>query len=171
MKNIFYSVLLSLTMLFLSACDYYHVGSLMHPQIKSIAIGDVINDTAAYNASYRLKQLLAEEFMTDGSLELANRRVADAIIFARIISVGFSSITNKEKGDGIKHPIEWRVRVVVEYSAIVPGEKNPLVKSRVNGEAYCQATANTADEMRQRAIMMACRNAAQKIVQSTVEAW
>lgn len=170
MKNIVYSSLLSLAMLFLSACSNYHIGSLMHPQVKSIAIGYIINDTAAYNVSYQLKQLLSEEFMTDGSVELANRRVADAIVFARIISVGFSEVAGRDWGDGVYHPIEWKVRVVVEYSVIIPGEKNPLVSSQAIGEAYFQAKADT-DVMRQRATMMACRDAAQKIVQSVVEAW
>ena len=170
MKKLFRLIILGAAMsCLLTACNY-RVGSLMHPQIQSIAIGDIINDTAEYNLSYQLKQLLAEEFMTDGSVELANRRVADAIVFARIISVGYSEEAGRDWGDGVYHPMEWRARVVVEFSVIVPGEKNPLVSSQAIGISYFQAKADT-DVMRQRAAMMACRDAAAKIVQSTVEAW
>lgn len=169
MKKIILSSVCALLVLLTSSCGY-KFGSVAHPQLKSIAIGDITNDTAAYNVSYQLKQLLSEEFMTDGSLELTSRKVADAIVFARIISVGFSEIAGRDWGDGIYHPMEWRVRVVVEYSAIVPGVKEPLVSSTVEGYATFQAKADT-DVMRQRATMMACRDAAQKIVQSIVEAW
>jgi hypothetical protein len=169
MKKFVYSIFACMILLATASCGY-KFGSLMHPQIKSIAIGDITNDTAAYNVSYQLKQLLAEEFMTDGSVELANRRVADAIVFARIISVGFSEVTGRDWGDGIYHPIEWKARVVIEFSAVVPGEKTPLASGQVEGIAYFKAQADP-DVMRQRATMMACRDAAQKIVQSIVEAW
>lgn len=155
----------------LSGCGY-RLGSMMHPQIKTIAIGDVVNETTAYNVSVQLQQLLSEQFQLDGSLKVVTRPRADCIVYARILSVGYVEIASRAYiEDGVYQPQQWQTRVNVEFSVVIPGNKEPLIeRTVVNGISNFQVQADL-EVNRQRSIMMACRDAAQKIVQNTTEAW
>ena len=150
----------------------YHMGNTMHPQIKNIGIGKVTNDTAIYNAAVQLQQLLSEQFMLDGDLKVVNLGNAQSIIYSRIASVAYSEIAGRNAvDDGIYKPAEWEARVVVEFSVILPGEREPLIPKRVIiGTSYFRQQADLETE-RARAIKMALREAAKKIVQATVEEW
>ena len=55
---------LLLLALFFSGCGY-RIGNLGHPQLKSVAIAPVVNDTLAYNASAEMRGQLAERFQVD----------------------------------------------------------------------------------------------------------
>ena len=60
LKMLRLSTLLLLTMLF-SGCGY-KIGNMGHPQLKSVAIAPVVNDTLAYNAAANMRGQLAECF-------------------------------------------------------------------------------------------------------------
>ena len=158
-------------MLFCSSCGY-HMGSTMHPQVSNIAIGKVINDTAVYNASVQLQQALAEQFMVDGSLKVVNLGNAQAIIYSRIVNIGYSMYSSRAAASGgVYRAAEWQARVAVEFSVILPGEREPLIPRQVvYGEAYFRQQADL-EVQRSRAVQMALRNAAKKIVQNTTELW
>ena len=158
--------------LFLLTSCGYHMGSTMHPQIKNIAIGKVINDTTIYNASVQLQQMLSEQFMYDGDLKVVNFSNAQSIIYARIMSVSYAMVSGRNATeDGIYKPADWDVRVMVEFSVILPGEKAPLIPRRViRGTSTFRQQADLETE-RARAIKMALYDAAKKIVQETTEQW
>lgn len=161
----------ALAMLLTASCGY-HMGGTMHPQIKNIAIGKVINDTAVFNVAVQLQQLLAEQFMLDGDLKVVNLGNAQSIIYSRIVSVAYVQIAGRNTvDDGIYKPSDWETRVIVEYSVILPGEREPLIAKRnVSGHAFFRQQADLETE-RARAIRMALRDAAKKIVQGTTESW
>jgi len=97
--------------LFISGCGY-RVGSLMHPQIKSIAIAPVSNDTMLYNASAQMRGALAECFQTDGSLKVAGEGTADCILYAKVTNAVFHQITwenNANDDDDEFIPDQWQV--------------------------------------------------------------
>ena len=59
----------------------------------------------------------------------------------------------------------------MEFSVILPGEREPLIPRQVvYGEAYFRQQADL-EVQRSRAVQMALRNAAKKIVQNTTELW
>lgn len=161
----------SVLMILATSCGY-HMGSTMHPQIKNIGIGKVINDTAVYNASVQLQQLLAEQFMLDGDLKVVNLGNAQSIIYSRIANIGYTMIAGRNTiDDGVYKPADWEARVVVEYSVILPGERDPLIPKRtVYGTAFFRNQADL-ETQRARAVKMALRDAAKKIVQGTTEEW
>ncbi len=66
-----------------SSCGY-RVGSLMHPQIKTVAIADVKNETTEVLASAIMRKLLAERFQFDNSLKIVSLDKADCIVYCRI---------------------------------------------------------------------------------------
>ena len=91
MKKLFITSI-ALFALFFTGCGY-RVGSLMHPQIKSIAIAPVTNDTMMYNVAAQMRGLLAECFQSDGSLKLVNEGTADCILYAKVTSATFSQVS------------------------------------------------------------------------------
>ena len=159
-----------LVLLCLAGC--YHVGSIAHPELESVAIAPVVNETAAYNVSAQMRQLLCEQFMTDGSLQLKDLDTADCIVNARIVSVQFREISDDSNDDNIVFlPSEWTVQIHVEFSVIIPGKATSLVSQRkVTGTTDFQVQADL-ETNRERAIQQAARDAAQQIVTYTTEAW
>ncbi|MEA4862774.1 MAG: LPS assembly lipoprotein LptE [Victivallaceae bacterium] len=154
------------------AASCYHCGSLMHPQVQSIAIAPVVNETAAYNLASEMRMALSEQFMTDGSLTVRDLNTADCILNARVIEVTYIEISDDSyDSDVIYRPTEWRVTVTMEFKVIIPGNREPLVSTRtVTGDSMFQVQADLATNQHQ-ATLRACANAAKAAVVATTEAW
>ena len=145
-----------------------------HPQIKTIAIAPVKNDTTLYNMAWILRNVLIEQFMLDGTLKVVSEKEADCILYARITQSGVSEVTTGRRYDRRNttfEPDEWKITVQAEYSVIIPGQKTPLIPLRkVSGSANFQAPGDV-DAARRRGASQACRDAAVEIVEFTTEAW
>ena len=156
--------------LFLCGCGY-KIGSLMHPQINSIAIAPVTNETVAYNLAPQVRSLLCETFQQDGSLQLRRESNADCILYSRITNIKFSNSTWSSTYDDDNFvPTEWTAKVTLEYTVVIPGELKPLAK----GEATGSATFMTGADMeagRANGIRLAAFDAAKKIVHQVTEGW
>ena len=130
-------------MLFCGGCGY-RIGSLVHPQLKTVAVAPVQNETLEYNLTAQVRNLLCERFMTDGSLKLVDEKEADCIVYARIVDAKYAEVswaesTRAEDGEDILLPNEWSVTLVIEYTVIIPGRVQPLVSARrVSGTANFQ---------------------------------
>ncbi|MBO5667875.1 MAG: hypothetical protein J6S43_01990 [Lentisphaeria bacterium] len=171
-KSSLLSLLVSAVILLAGGCGY-HFGSLAHPQLESIAVAPVINDTLAFNAAAVLRGLLAERFTTDGSLKLKSKEKADCILYARVTDVSYkaSDYGTDHFGDDTFLGNEWRCTVKVEYSVIIPGRGKPLIANRtatgtsdfLNGPDMETARLNS---MRQ-ALFAATKN----IVSNVTEGW
>ncbi len=162
--------LLLLPLLLAAGC--YHCGSLMHPQIESIAVAPVVNDTAAYNLASEMRMALCEQFTTDGSLTLRDLNTADCILNARVIEVTCIEISDDSYDDDVIYrPTEWRVTVTMEFKVVIPGKREPLISTRtVTGDSMFQVQADL-ETNRHQATLRACANAAKAAVVATTEAW
>jgi outer membrane lipopolysaccharide assembly protein LptE/RlpB len=154
-----------------SGCGY-HMGSLMHPQVKSVYIAPVTNETLEPFVAADLRNALCEQVQFDGSLKLKSGKNADCIIFGRVVDVKTVSTTNASfDGDQTFRAAEWEVQVTFEYEVIVPGKKRPLIpKRRVTGNAKYQIFTDQ-QTTRRRGVQQACRNAARQTIIYTTEAW
>lgn len=154
-----------------SGCGY-HMGSIAHPQLTSIAIAPVVNETTSFNVASDMRMGLCEMFMTDGSLTLTNLNKADCILQSRVISVDYIEVTSDSYDyDVIYRPTEWRVTVKVEFSVIIPGKREPLISAQTaSGSALFQVQADLETNRRQ-ATLQACADAARRVVTRTTEAW
>ena len=150
----------------------YQMGSLMHPQIKTIAVAPVTNETIEPYVSADLRSALCEQFQFDGSLKLKSLKDADCIIYGRVIEVETFDVTDATFDDKQTfRTAEWKVEVTYEFQVIIPGKARPLIaKRRVIGEAKYQIFADQ-QTTRRRGIQQACRNAAREAVIYTTEAW
>ena len=95
-----------------SGCGY-RIGarSLVHPQIKSIAVGEIKNDTLEPLAASIMRQQLCERYMFDGALKLKNKADADCILSGTIRSVKNTTIREDDTDNDIYRPAEFRLEV------------------------------------------------------------
>jgi hypothetical protein len=172
--SIFVCAAFVLTGLFAGGCNGsgYHMGSMAHPQIKTIAIAPVTNESLAYNAAADLRGMLCDQFMFDGSFKIQEQGTADCIVYARILSVLTAEVMSASYNNNKTYTAaEWSATVKVEFTVIIPGRKDPLVLKRiVSGVTNYQVEADV-ETNRRRGITMACRDAAQQLVQYTTEAF
>ena len=163
--------LFSLCALILAGCGY-KAGSLMHPQIKTVAVAPVVNETLTYNAAPQVRALLCERFQTEGSLKLVDEKKADCIVYARIVDFKYTQISwSNVVGNDELLPNEWGVSVTIEYSVMMPGRAAPLVRKRkVTGNTTFMSGPDL-EVSRTNAIRQAAFDAAKKIVANITEAW
>ena len=77
MRKIHLAALAAFLLVVCGGCGY-RVGSLMHPQIKTVAVAPVQNETVEYNLTAQVRNLLCERFMVDGSLKLVDEKIGRA---------------------------------------------------------------------------------------------
>ena len=148
----------------------------MHPQIKSVAVAPVQNETLELNLTAQVRNLLCERFMTDGSLKLVDEKEADCIVYARIVDAKYSEVswaesTRAEDGEDILLPNEWTVTLTIEYTVIIPGRVKPLVSARkVTGSANFQTGPDQLTG-RMNGVRQAAYAAAKQVVASFAEGW
>ena len=162
-------------MLFCGGCGY-RIGGLVHPQLKTVAVAPVQNETLEYNLTAQVRNLLCERFMTDGSLKLVDEKEADCIVYARIVDAKYAEVswaesTRAEDGEDILLPNEWSVTLVIEYTVIIPGRVQPLVPPRrVSGTANFQTGPDQLTG-RMNGVRQAAYAAAKQVVASFTEGW
>jgi hypothetical protein len=79
--------LLLFGMLFVSACAYYSLKGSLPPHLNTIAIPLFENRTAEFGISETLTDAVIDEFIRDGSLQIADRGSADVLLTGAIVSV------------------------------------------------------------------------------------
>lgn len=153
-----------------SGCGY-SIGYISHPQMESIAVAPVVNETINYNGSALLRNVLAEKFMTDGSMKLKSLKSADCILYARILEVKYSASDSLLSDSDPYIPEEWTAEVTVEYSVIVPGRPKPLIPAtKLSAKALFLREADL-ESARYNGLRQALNDAAKKIVYGVTEAW
>jgi len=164
-------ITLALIILCTGGCGY-KMGSIMHPQVKSIAIAPITNETLEPFVSASMRGALTEQFQFDNSLKVKDLQTADCILFGKVIKVETTaSAEDSTDNEQTYRAAEWQVAVEFEFIVSIPGRKEPLIsKRRVKGTAKYQVMADQ-EVTRSRGVKQACRNAAQEAVVYTTEAW
>jgi len=173
-QSFFRSVLLLTVLAFtvsLSGCGY-HVGSLAHPQLRTVAIADVKNETYEVLVATLLRNILAERFQFDNSLKLTSMERADCIVYARVLSVNNISITyrNFNKIESYR-PNDYQLSIRVEYTVLMPGKPEPLVPKRITSSYSKYQFTHDPAIGRENALRQCVLRVANTIVSATTEAW
>ncbi len=157
---------------FASSCGYYHMGSMMHPQIKTIAISTIRNDTREPLLTELARTQIAARFQSDNSLKLVSKEEADCILYVRLVSVS-NSMRRYNPGyvDEEYRPAEFRVGLSAEMEVLIPGRSEPLIPKRtVSGSANYQYNVDP-QVGRYYGLRQACYDLAGEVVEYTTEAW
>lgn len=169
----FLFLLPAVLMLFPLAGCGYHLGSIAHPQIQTVAIADVKNETYEVLASAILRNILAERFQFDNSLKLTSLEKADCIVYARVVNVQNSSINwrNNNSKDESYRANEYSFSVRVEFTVLMPGRAQPLVRRRFANAYSTYLFAHDPAIGRVSAMKQCMLQIADQIVSATTEAW
>ena len=151
----------------------YHVGSMAHPQLKTVAIAPVANDTTLLYAASLMRSELCERFMIDGSYKLVDMDEADLIVFVKINSYGInaSGSSSYDAGRGVYMPSTWAITLNATVSVSIPGRAALLVNNaNISRTGRYQ---NNIDILisQQAGVKQACYLIAGDIVSMTAEAW
>ena len=159
-----------LLIIFCAGCGY-KAGFIKHPQLDSIAVAPVINETEIYNAASDMRMMMSEVIMQDGTFKLANLRDADAILYMTVQNIAFSEAARATvKNQREYRPDEWNALVNVSYKLIIPGQGKPLLSGNRTGQIRFQAGADV-ESGRLKAVRQACFEAAKKVVYAIAEGW
>ena len=166
-------LLLGVLFLVLTSGCGYRIGSLMHPQIKTVAVAPVGNDTLMYNLSPQLRNMLIESFQSDGSLKVVQESQADCIVYAKVTSVSFNEIawSESDKKNDTFLPNEWGVRLSASVAVMIPGRAAPLLAERTITGSATFTSGPDLEASRTYAVRQACYDAAKKMVIQLTEAW
>ncbi len=158
--------------LFAASCGYYHMGSMMHPQIKTIAISTIRNDTREPLLTELARTQIAARFQSDNSLKLVSKEEADCILYVRLVSVTSSMRRYRPSYmDEEYRPAEFRVSLKAEMEVLIPGRSEPLINKRsVSGAANYQYNVDP-QVGRYYGLRQACYDLGSSIVEYTTEAW
>ena len=150
----------------------YHMGSMMHPQIKTIAISDIRNDSREPLLTPVLRTQLAEAFQFDNSLSLKSKSEADCILYCRVISVKTNSIRESSTDDDRTYrPSEFQITIEAEFQVKIPGKSDPLIPTRpVTCSSNYQYNADP-NVGKYYGMRQAAYDLSRMIVQYTTEAW
>ena len=171
-KKAFLCMLVLSCVIFSSSCGYYHMGSMMHPQIKTIAISTIRNDTREPLLTELARTQIAAQFQSDNSLKLVSKEEADCILYVRIVSVTNSMRRyNPSYMDEEYRPAEFHIALSAEMEVLIPGRSEPLIpKRKVSGSSNYEYNVDP-QVGRYYGLRQACFNLGGQIVEYTTEAW
>lgn len=155
-----------------ASCGYYHMGSMMHPQIKTIAISTIRNDTREPLLTELARTQIAARFQSDNSLKLVSKEKADCILYVRIVSATTTmSRYNPGYVEDEYSPAEFGMTLSAEMEVLIPGRSEPLIQKRtVSGHANYQYNVDP-QVGKYYGMRQASYNLADQIVEYTTEAW
>jgi hypothetical protein len=156
-------------------CRSLQTGSLAHPQIRSIAVGRILNQTADAGMAFQLRSSLVEELIRDASVKLVGRKQAQTIMDAQILSFKIDQVaeskTRTDDSDSTYQTEIYRATVNLKVRLMVPGRSIPAVDWReVSGSVEFSRLPDLA-ATRIQALRQALGSAASQAVTAMVEAW
>ena len=129
------------------------MGNIMHPQVKSIAIAQIDNNSSEPFVATYLKQALAEQFQVDGSLKLEDLRNADCILYAKVLNVETTGIGQDSANSQTTYrPASWSVSVEFEWTVLIPGRAEPLISRMSVMQFFMQLLMWKGDDTWQKAM-------------------
>lgn len=172
MKKLVQFLLIAAILSLTGGCGY-HMGSIMHPQVKTIGIAPVVNETVYYNVAAQVRGLLSEAFMVDGSLKVVDQTKADCIIYARVTNVTYteSGWAIAQQNRDFNVPNQWTVSITIEYTVIIPGRAEPLLSQRTASDSADFETGPDMETGRTYGLRQAAYRASKKVVVGVTEGW
>ena len=173
------SLILSLVFVaIMSACRGYHIGSLKHPDIDSIAVMPIENASNRPQLSVDVQSGLRMAIQGDGTYKLTDSKQADCIIYAKVLegrTVGVGTTyraDRKDNDDGNNYGTTmYKYIVKVEYTVLIPGQNRPLIKTAVVTGENRFSSMPDIEQSRVLAAKKASDDAAKTIISNITEAW
>lgn len=163
----------------LCGCRGYRTGSLMHPDVQSVAVASARNRSSHPGASARLRSALARELSASGAVRLASSAQADGLLHVTVDSASTEPVARTrrrdpvagEDSDDVLQPVLYRTTVSLRGQLAVPDSNTaPIEFPIVKGEAEFNRSPDVP-EAQDAAFNQALRNATRKLITAMTEAW
>lgn len=153
-------VILLLLLVLFGGCRYQWQAPFPS-SISKIVMPTFLNETFEYGLEETLTNLVKEEFLLDGRLDIVEENEADLILEGRI------DYYLKELLSGAAGAEEYRIRIGVEVSLISGEEREVLGKIEETTDYSLVGMIQTEDEAKNET----CRKIGQKLVRLIWEEW
>ncbi len=147
----------------------YRLGSMLPPDIKTVAIPTVLNKTTEPLIEVEVTRATIQEFQKDGSLEVAGVDEADAILRAAIVEYRLTPVSYRREKRTTAN--EYRLTMIVALELVRRSDDAVIARSnRAKGETVFELTGDLSSAKR-RALPDAAEDLAHSIVEKVVESW
>lgn len=165
-------LLLACFIILLSAACGYNMGPIANPQIKSIALAPIKNESVMPNVSEFMRSAIAEAFQVDGAYKVRSAYDADCILYGKVLNVKVTSVDVKSATDGVIFQTrQFNMAIQFQYTVVIPGQATALVPTTtITGSAQYQVPVDQFIA-RQNGIKQAAWNAANQVVWGCTESW
>jgi hypothetical protein len=156
-------------LLCLCGCAGYRLGSTLPPGIRSVYVPTFVNASREPRIEADTTRAAIQEFQRDGTLRIAAREQADAVV--EVTLTGFSLQPIRYSRDRALTTEEYRLKIAASmvFRQLRP-ESKELGRRDVEGEATFELRGDLSSSKR-RALPEAARDLAHDIVESVVEYW
>ena len=155
----------------LSGCAGYRVGSMLPPDIKTIYVPTFVNKTKEPLLEVDTTAAVIEEIQKDGSLKLAGKDEADAILDVTLINFTLDPVSYRRESSNLTAARQYRMTITVSY----------MLRRRSDDSIASEAPAVSGDHVfdligdlsssKLRDLPNASADLAHKIVERLVESW
>ena len=167
-------ILLLLGIVLLSGCSGYKIGHIMHPQIKTIALGKILNRTDQPRLALYMKEKLKERFMQDASVRVVRLDQNPDIILSGEVyeyDLDFNGIVdqdNEEEENGFFARVS-RAELSFKYDVKTRKKWNVNDGKVIESSEFTEIIDQF--EEKRNALRRAAYEVAKKVVVQVTEAW
>ncbi len=166
-------LIILISIFFIAGCSNYKVGHLMHPQIKTVGFGKILNKTDQPRLSLYMIEKLKERFLQDASVKVVSADKADVILTGvvtetRISSRGRTHQDDREDNEGFFATI-FSADITFEYE-LKTRKGWDVLKGKVSEGADFTELIDQLEEQRN-ALQRAAYEVSKKVVTEITEAW
>lgn len=169
-RNGFLAVLAICTVsLLTSGCAGYRLGSMLPADIKTVYVPTFVNKTREPLIEVQTTQKAIQEFQRDGSLKVASRETADAILEVTILDYD----TVPVRYDSDRRSTAETYRLWLTAQVVMKRTKDGTViaeNARIRGQTVFEVFGDLTSS-KTRALPLAAEDLAHNIVETVVEVW
>jgi hypothetical protein len=153
----------------LTGCAGYRLGTMLPPDIQSVAVPTFVNRTTEPLLESETTRATIREFQQDGSLRVAPESEADAILLVELVDFSLFPIRFDE--DRTTQANEYRLTITASILMTRSDTGEVVVENpRVYGEVDLQVTGDLSSAKRE-GLPEAAEDLAHDIVERVVEVW
>lgn len=157
-----------LCMLSMVGCTTYELGSALPPDIESLHIPPVINQTGEPLLETEVTRALLRELQRDGTLRVADAETADARLDVTLVK--FETAPVRYERDDTRTAAEYRMLIAAQVHLTRKTDEAPMMQRVMHGDTTFQFFGDMATS-KSTAIPDASRDLAHDIIESMVEYW
>lgn len=160
--------LAGITLLHLTGCVGYRLGSSLPADVRSVHVPTFVNDTNEPLIESDTTRAAIQEFQRDGTLRVLDKDEADLLLEVSLVEFTLEPL--RFDRDETKTAEEYRMRITANILLTRISTGETMTKRKVTGETFFDFSGDMGTSKRT-ALPLAAADLAHDIVESVVEYW